>query len=529
MIRIQKWSLRFKIVSIGVFLPAILLGVLLKMYILESKEKTLTAFRDKARAVCLVSESVRIEMEKKWEMGLFSLDTLRHYGEKGDMEKVKAAVPVFFSMEVAMQHAEKNAYIFKVPRFQPRNPQNRPDTLEARVLEILKNENLDEYYETDPQMNAVRYFRPVRLTESCLVCHGNPESSSELWGNDRGEDITGAKMENWKSGEMHGAFEIIQYLDAADRELDASVRKTSGIIFTGLLVMALIFATLVVHIVSDSVIRPIKDIISKVSGNSAELLKTARHVADSSNRLADGSMSQAASIEESATALEEVNAMTRSTAGNIRQTSEVARNVLQSVETARERMDRMSDAMSSIKESSDQTVTIVKTIDEIAFQTNLLSLNAAIEAARAGESGSGFAVVAEEVRSLALRSAAAAKETTQLIEQSQKNSGRGVEAAGEVKEILLAVVEGVGKVSELAAEIAAASGEQSEGVNQVSIGVSQIGSVTELNTSVAEEVAAAGRELSSRADELNRLLGKLADIAGKKENRNPKVSAVSLR
>ncbi len=517
MIRMKTWSLRLKIVIVGILLPAVLLAVLMMRYISGTKEKNIAAFTDKARTICLVSESFMTEMEKKWEMGLFSPDRLKEYGEKGEREKILASVPVFSAISGLMTQAKEGGYIFKVPKFQPRDPKNQPDEVESRVLEIMTRNNLSEYHEIDPALNAVRYFRPVRLSQTCLICHGNPEDSMKLWGNDQGKDITGAKMENWKSGEIHGAFEIIQSLEIADRQLHESVKDASVFVIAGLLFMALIFATLVIRLVSNSVMIPLRDIVRKISDGASGLLKMAHHVADSGNRLADGSMSQAASIEESATALEEVNAMTRSTAGNIRQTSEVAQEVLKSVETAQDRMNRMSEAIASIKESSDQTVSIVKTIDEIAFQTNLLSLNAAVEAARAGESGAGFAVVAEEVRSLALRSAAAAKETTRLIEQARKNSGRGVRAAGEVKEILDTVIEGVGKVSQLARDISAAGGEQAEGVNQVSIGVSQIGSVTESNTAVAEEVASAGRQLSAQADELSRLVEKLSDIAGNRK------------
>ncbi|WP_207687085.1 methyl-accepting chemotaxis protein [Desulfonema limicola] len=508
----KKWSLRGKIVITGIFLPAVLVIFLMQMYIKESDQRSLAAFSDKARIICLTSESILEEMEEKWDLGLFSMEQLKTLAKNNEINKIFETVPVFTAMSAAMRKADKGGYVFKAPRFNPRNPDNKPDETESRILKIIKNQNLDEYYEVDEKINAVRYFRPVRLSESCLICHGNSDDSEKLWGNTQGKDITNYPMENWKKGEIQGAFEIIQSLDESDRLLAESVKKALAVVIISLILIALFFATLAIRILSHSVTMPIRRIIDKVSSASFILSEEAKNVAKSSEELADGAMSQASSIEQSATALEQVTAMTKSTALNVKKTSQVAREVLASVDTAKVSMERMLDVIASIKKSSDQTVSIVKNIDEIAFQTNLLSLNASIEAARAGETGAGFAIVAEEVRSLAMRSASAAKETTELIKQSQKNSESGVTAAKEVKDILKKIIDLVNNVNTLAQEISIASSEQAEGVKQVNIGVSEIGSVTQANTDVSEEVALASRELSKQADNLNNMVKTLAGI-----------------
>src|SRR5690606_549888 len=160
-----------------------------------------------------------------------------------------------------------------------------------------------------------------------------------------------------------------------------------------------------------------------------------------------------------------------------------------------------------IKGSADQTAKIVKTIDEIAFQTNLLALNAAVEAARAGDAGKGFAVVAEEVRSLAQRSAEAAKSTAELIEGSVKNAEAGVRLSDEVARQLGDIVAGAEKVSDIVAEIAAASAEQAKGIGQINGAISQINQITQQNAANSEQSAAAAEELSAQA-------GQLADMVG---------------
>jgi methyl-accepting chemotaxis protein len=513
---LKQWSLRGKIVLVGVLLPTILILILMRLYTTEAREKTIESFKDKARAICLTAESTRQEMETKWDMGLFSVEQVRQDAEQGNHDKVLAAVPVVSAWQAAMRKAEEGGYTFKVPKFSPRNPKNEPDPLEARALNTMKAKGLDEYYEVDESINAVRYFRAVRLTKTCMLCHGDPATSQELWGNSNGIDPTGSKMENWQVGGLHGAFEVIQSLDQADQQLASSINKATQLVIAGLIVMAILFATLVLRIVSNSVIKPITSIIGDLTRGSENLLDAANQVSTASSELADGAGQQAASLEETSASLEEMSSMTKLNAENVSQTSQMAESARTSAETAQQSMEKMTDTIGSIKKSADQTATIMKTIDEIAFQTNLLALNAAVEAARAGEAGAGFAVVADEVRSLALRSAEAAKDTAQLIEESQKNADNGVSAAAEVQDILVQIVDGVKKVSSLAKEISVASDEQAQGVDQINIAVSQVDKVTQGNAAISEESASASEELSGQAKELSGLVQLLADIVGAK-------------
>ncbi len=234
---------------------------------------------------------------------------LRAWADAGEVDKVVGAVPVISAFRIAMAKAREGGYEFRVPKLEPRNPDNLPDEFEARVLRKLKSEQLSEYFEIDEARNAIRYFRPVRLTQECMMCHGDPSGSKEFWGNDQGLDPTGARMEDWRVGEIHGAFEIIQPLDSADRQCDTALWRVVGVI----VVLIAVGLGLFWIFVTRSVYQPICHLMSAASriakgdmsarievhandevGRLAqvfrELIDYVRGVADATDRLAKGDL-----------------------------------------------------------------------------------------------------------------------------------------------------------------------------------------------------------------------------------------------
>ncbi len=257
----------------------------------------------------------------------------------------------------------------------------------------------------------------------------------------------------------------------------------------------------------NKVLQTLDEALAQVAAAVEQVNDASAQINTGSQMLAEGANEQASSLEEVSASLEEMASTTRQNAGNANHAKQLSNESRNSAEKGNTAMERMSDAINKIKASSDETAKIVKTIDEIAFQTNLLALNAAVEAARAGDAGKGFAVVAEEVRNLAQRSAAAAKNTADLIDESVKNSQGGVEISMEVARILSEIVDGSAKVSDVIAEIAAASDEQSKGIEQVNTAVAQMNTVTQHNAANSEESAAAAEELRGQAEELASMVG----------------------
>ncbi len=247
---------------------------------------------------------------------------------------------------------------------------------------------------------------------------------------------------------------------------------------------------------------------------SGQLEGTLHELGNTSKLLADGASQQASSLEETSATLEEISGMTRRNADSAGTAREIVRETRTAAEAGHGDMKEMTAAVAAIKVSSDQIASIIKTIDEIAFQTNILALNAAVEAARAGEAGAGFAVVAEEVRNLAQRSAVASRETAAKIEDAVRRTAEGVRISDKVGRALEEIVTRVRRTDELITEIATASGEQSSGLAQLNTAVAAMDKVTQANAASAEETSAAAQELNSQASalvaavtELNRLAG----------------------
>lgn len=231
-----------------------------------------------------------------------------------------------------------------------------------------------------------------------------------------------------------------------------------------------------------------------------------REVSDSAQALSQGATQQSASLQEITATMSRITDQTKRNAEHATVAAKISNSARKSAAEGDMLMRAMVEAMREIDDASQSIRKIIKVIDEIAFQTNLLALNAAVEAARAGVHGKGFAVVAEEVRSLAGRSAKAAKETTDMIENSLHKVNQGTELAQQTASALGEIVDGVAKVSELVSAIADASNEQARGIADINEGVAQIDKVTQTNTASAEQSAAASQDLSRQARELEEQL-----------------------
>ena len=302
----------------------------------------------------------------------------------------------------------------------------------------------------------------------------------------------------------------------ADEFLGAAHTIRNVIAIIGLLFLALTIAA--VTLFARSISAPIKNAVDQMNETANQVAAASNQVASASQSLAEGASEQASAIEETSSSLEEMSSMTKQNAGNAAQADSLMKQASQVIKMANESMGSLTHSMTEITAASEETSKIIKTIDEIAFQTNLLALNAAVEAARAGEAGAGFAVVAEEVRNLAMRAADAAKSTSGMIEGTVKKIREGSSLVVKANEAFGEVSASTSKVGELVGEIAAASQEQSQGIDQINKAVAEMDKVTQSTAASAEESASASEEMNAQAEQMKQVAYTLSTIIGGSSN-----------
>ncbi len=423
---------------------------------------------------------------------------------KGNFE-FKGVIPAVLGREIAEHFSQTTIFKMKQTSIKYRNPSNKPDAWEIHQLERFEGDpdlkDISEITKLEDGTEVFRLLVPLKIEEACLKCHGDPATSST----GDGKDLAGRQMENYKLGDIRGGISVTAPMAAVNTAIASN--RNFNIIGNGIYV---ILIGMIVFFITRNIISLLKRLVYNLKNGAEEVSSAANQISSSSQSLADGASQQASSIEETSASIEEMASMTMKNADNAREANQLAIKTKISAESGNEALDSLQTTMRDINSGNDKVLSIIKSIDEIAFQTNLLALNAAVEAARAGEHGKGFAVVAEEVRNLAQRCSVASKETADLINSRVVSTENAAKIADKFAASLKEIVTEAKKVTDLAGEIAAASQEQSDGIGQISKAVTTVDTVTQQNAANAEELASSSEELSAQAENLKAIIHELA-------------------
>jgi hypothetical protein len=344
--------------------------------------------------------------------------------------------------------------------------------------------------------DSFEIYHPLPLKDSCVECH------TEL----KGKPVAGVLAYRFSTETLTQAEAQWSSFVAA---LTRSLLTNTALSAVGMMVVV---GLLVTWSLRRQVIAPLDRIASAMEVGAQEVSTAAEAIAASSQEHADGASAQAASLEETSASLEEMSSMTKRNAEHAAGAKKLAVEARKAVEDGAAAMEKMAATMQEIESSNGNVRAILKTIDEIAFQTNILALNAAVEAARAGEAGMGFSVVAEEVRNLAQRSANAARDTADKINDALEKVHTGTALTKEVARHLAGILEKTRQEDDLVAQIAAASEEQSSGVAQITTAMNQIDQITRNGAATSEESASAAEELHAQSDTMRDHVGELVRL-----------------
>ncbi len=496
------------------------IGACITVYRLSLNSRV-ESLREKMNVVLRQAETIAAQMDDMHRNHAFDLQGLvaaakatsggQPLGEIYRSTAYYNTIPIVASWKAAQKSAKEQGFDFFTPTAPGVPARNSKNDIAAQFAEAFKAfaDGKEEFFFEDHVTNQLVLARPVRVAESCLTCHGSPTNSLTH----DGKDPLGLQMEGLKVGDLKGAF-VLKAPFTHDAVIVHTMRVM--ILVSGALLLVALGAF---HLFNQrSIIRQLFNASETLIDSSGKNTAFAQQITSAAQALADGATTQAASLEETAASLHEIASMTKRNADSAGNAKALSAETRATADAGSARVQAMQRAMEQIKVASQEITKILKTIDEIAFQTNILALNAAVEAARAGEAGMGFAVVAEEVRALAQRSAQAAKETAAKIEDSVAKSGEGVAISNDVVEQFEKIQRQIRQLDTLVAEMASASSEQSAGLSQINDAISGMDKVTQQNAATAEESAAAAAELESHATEISRVVGALLqEIGGKRE------------
>jgi len=567
--------------SLGTRIIAIMAGVvalgamlLLGAYWKISKAGIEDHAEEKARAIVLQAEAMREIMAAHNADGAFTAyvqDIKRDIANADPAVRKEAigrflgTVPVVNSMMLMAKNAKEGGYILRVPKEDPRNPANAPDPVERDVLKKLETGTREwrvtgEYKDPEGGLMrpALRFFRPIVLTEECLACHGDPATSAEHWGNSDGLDPTGARMEGWKAGEVHGAFEIVYFLDGPMAAMKKNLLIGAMLAVFGVLVIAALVTWVTRRVLTrpldhliryaelvsagdisqdvpvtgrdemgrlaaafNGMLQGLRGIIGNVKENVGVVTDASRQLLDMSRSMGErseiASKDAAQASETSRLASENIQTIAASVRDFSIASQEIATNVTQAATISNQAKCRMDDSGGYIQKlglNSQEIGKATRLIVEIAEQTNLLALNATIEAARAGEAGKGFAVVANEVKELAKQTAQAAEEISSMVQVIQEDSSRTVDAIGSVSAIIDQLNDIDNTIASAVEEQTATVGEITGNIDNAAVGTSEVSKVVHEVAVGSEETAKIAAATREQAIRLAGLADQMRDVIG---------------